>query len=127
MADRTGFRVTGLRENIRALQAIGAEVDDLKDAFAKIAAEAARRAAGHAPKKAGRLAASIRGNRAKSSAFVTAGRAAVPYAAAQNYGWAAHNIEPSGFMQKASDEIGPRAVELLEADIDAAIRAKGLK
>lgn len=125
MADE-GIRVEGLSRAVRALSAMGLEVDDLKDAFAKVAQEAADAAARHAPKKSGKLAGSIRGNRAKSKAVVTAGRARVPYAGVQNYGWPRRNIAPAGFMQKADEEMQPKSLRILEAELNAAIRRRGL-
>lgn len=121
-----GVRVTGLNQTVRALQELGLEVDDLKDAFAGIAAEGAKKAAEFAPQRTGRLAASIRGNRAKSKAVVAAGKAKVPYAGAINYGWRARGIEPSRFMQKADKEMLPVALQELDRAIDAKIREKGL-
>lgn len=118
--------VEGLSKVLRDLKTLGLEVDDLKDAFQAIAIEAARRAAGYAPRKTGRLAGDIRGNRAQSKASVIAGRASIRYAGPINYGWPRRNIAPSGFMQKASDEMEPIAVRLLEADINRKIRSKGL-
>lgn len=126
MAD-VGFRVTGLSKVVRDLKAMGAEVDDLKDAFSTIAAEGADKASGFAPKRSGRLAASIRGNRAQSKAVVTAGRAAVPYAGPINYGWPARGIKASLFMQKASDAMEPRALQMLEAEINRSIRKRELQ
>lgn len=127
MADRAGFKVTGLSSVVRSLRALGAEVDDLKDAFSKIADEGARRASGHAPKLTGRLAGTLRGNRAQSKAVVTAGRSSVRYAGAINYGWSRRSIEPSHFMQKADAEMRPRAIEMLEDEINRQIARKGLK
>lgn len=126
MAAQVGFKVQGLSQVVRALQEMGLEVDDLKDAFAKIAQEGAEAAAAAAPRKSGRLAADIRGNRAKSKAVVTAGRVSVPYAGPINYGWPSRGIEPAGFMQQADQQMQPIALRLLEDDINAKIRQKGL-
>lgn len=126
MAASFGFKVEGLTQVVRALQAAGVEVDDLKGAFSKIADEGARAASSFAPELTGRLAGDIRGNRAKSKAVVTAGRSSLPYAGPINYGWPAHNIAPSGFMQKADQVMQPRALHLLEAEINNALRRKGL-
>lgn len=126
MADSGGVRIDGLSTVVKDLQKLGVEVDDLKDAFAAIAKEAAERAASHAPRDSGTLASGIRGNRAKSKASVIAGRSSVPYAGAINYGWPSRNIAPSSFMQKADDEMKDRSVELLEDGITTAIRKRGL-
>src|SRR4051812_26718726 len=110
MAVSGGVRITGLSAVVRTLLELGLEVDDLKDAFADIAAAGARQVALYAPKLDGTLAGDVRGNRARSKSVVTAGRVSVPYAGPINYGWAAHNISPSGFMQKADKGWGDYAL-----------------
>lgn len=126
MARTGGFKVSGLTQVVRQLQEIGVEVEDLKAAFSNIAAMGARHASRFAPKRSGRLAGDIRGNRAKSKAVVTAGRKSVPYAGPINYGWASRNIEPSGFMQKADKAVQPFALRRLEAEINLQIRKRGM-
>jgi hypothetical protein len=126
MARDPGFKVQGLTQVVRALDQFGVEVEDLKDAFSSIAAEGAQVAAQYAPHVSGRLASDVRGNRAKSKAVVTAGRASVPYAGPINYGWPARSITGAGFMQKASDVMEPVAIVRLEAEINHIIRVKGL-
>ncbi|GAB3663477.1 hypothetical protein GCM10027596_26690 [Nocardioides korecus] len=123
---RVGFKVTGLTQLVRDLKALGLDVDDLKDAFSAIADEGAKAVSRHVPRRSGRLAASVRGNRAQSKAVVAAGRAAVPYAGPINYGWPSRGIAAAGFMQKADDEMRPKAVELLEQNINAQIQKRGL-
>lgn len=126
MADRVGFQVEGLAQKVRDLKALGLDVDDLKDAFSKIAARGAALAAGYAPKASGRLAASVRGNRAQSKAVVTVGRSTIPYAGPINYGWPSRGIAASGFMQKADQAMRPIVLDLLEDDINDKIRKRGL-
>lgn len=121
-----GVRVTGLNETVRALQRLGVEVDDIKDVMADIAAEGARLAGQYAPRRSGRLAASVRGNRAKGKAVVTAGKAKVPWAGPVNYGWPARGIKGRFFMQKADQALAPEAVRRLEAGIDRLINGVGL-
>lgn len=123
----SGVRVEGLNKTVRALQGFGVEVQDLKDVFAEIAAEGARLASSFAPVRSGRLAGTVRGNKAKNKAVVIAGRARVPYAGAQNYGWPKRNIKPVMFMQRADAALAPRAVEMLEAGLDRAIGKAGLE
>ena len=127
MADRAGFKVTGLREVVRDLQRIGLDVDDLKGAFSRIAAEGARVASGFVRSRSGALAGSVRGNRAKSKAVVAAGSArAVPYSGVQNYGWPARHIPAQGFMQRADDVMRTRAIGMLEDEVNTVIRRRGL-
>lgn len=126
MAKGGGVRIDGLNQVIRDLLAIGLEVEDLKGAFSAVAARGARLAAAYAPRRSGRLAGDIRGNRARSKAVITAGRAALPYAGPINYGWAARNIAPSGFMQKADLALQPFAAKQLDNEITKQIRKRGL-
>lgn len=121
-----GVRVEGLKPMIRDLQQLGLEVDDLKDAFSAVAREAAAVLASHVPRLTGRLASSARGNRAKSKAVVTIGRATLPYAGPINYGWASRNIEPAGFVEATDREMAPRAVQRLQDEISKQIRRRGL-
>lgn len=121
-----GFHVEGLREVVKALRDIGVEVDDLKEAFGPISKEGSRIAAGFVQSRSGRLAGTLRGNRAKNKAVITAGRSSVSYAGPQNYGWKRRNIPAQGFMQKADEQMQPVAIRRLESAINDVIRRKGL-
>lgn len=120
-------KVDGLNKTLTALQRFGVEAQDLKDVMAGISAEGARLASSFAPKRSGRLAASVRGNKAKAKAIVIAGRARVPYAGAINYGWPRRGIRPALFMQRADAQLAPRAVEMLEKGLDEVIGKVGLQ
>ncbi len=109
-------RVEGLNRVVRDLQALGLDVDDLKDAFSGIASEGARLAAAFAPRRSGAL----------SKAVVAAGKARVPYAAVINYGWRKRRIAASRFMQKADEAMQPRALAELDRAIEKRIRERGL-
>lgn len=127
MARTAGTRVEGLNSVVRAVQQLGLELEDLKDVFAEIAERGAQAVESHVPRRSGRLAADVRGNRAKSKAVVTVGRSSVPYAAPINYGWPARGIEPAGFLQKGDEEMQPIAVQLLEDGINSKIREKNFR
>lgn len=123
-----GVRVEGLAKKVRQLQALGLDVEDLKDAFADIATEAVDHIIPHVPVgNTGALVDTVRGNRAKSKAVVRAGKAAVQYAGAINYGWPARNIAPTEYMQKGDREMQPIAVRRLEDNIEQQIRKRGLR
>lgn len=122
-----GVRVEGLNKTLRAMQQVGVEVGDLKDVMGDIATEGARLASSFAPRRSGRLAESVRGNRAKAKAVVLAGRARVPYAGVVNYGFAKRGIRPALFMQRADAELAPKAVKMLEAGLDNAVTKAGLQ
>jgi hypothetical protein len=116
--------IEGLSKLLRNLAALGIDVDYMKDVMASIAAEGAQLASGFAPHKSGALAASIRGNRAKSKAVVSAGRASVPYAGRVNY--QAGFSSGYGFLQKADDALRPHIVQDLTDGIARLIAARGL-
>lgn len=117
--------VEGLREMIRDLQKVGVEVEDLKEVFGSIAAKAADVASGYVKSKSGALAASVRGNRAKGKAVVTAGRARVQYAGAINYGWPRRNIRGQMFLQKADKVMETTAPEMFEEGISKILQEMG--
>lgn len=122
----TGTRVTGLRQVLRDLAQLGLEVDDFKETFGKISARGASIAAGLVNSSSGRLAGTVRGNRAKNKSVVSAGRSSVRYAGPQNYGWPRRNIKPQRFMQKADEQLQPEIVPMLEAELNDKIRKHGL-
>jgi hypothetical protein len=119
------IRVDGLNKLVRDLSSLGINIDDLKDTFSEIAQAAAEVIRPGVPVKSGRLLASLRGNRAKNKAVVTAGRASVPYAGAINYGWPDRNIKGQRFMQRADAE-NERWVHMIDQGITEAIRKAGL-
>lgn len=124
----SGVRVENLSKTVRQLKDLGLDVNDLKDAFSQIATEAVDAILKYTPRgKTGKLAGSVRGNRAQAKAVVRAGKAAVPYAGPVNYGWPARNIEAAEYMQKGDQEMQPIAVRRLEQEIETRIRRRGLR
>lgn len=119
-------QVEGLNQAVRALKRYGVEVADLKGVFAEVASEGARLASGYAPKSSGRLAGSVRGNKAQNRAVIVAGGARVPWAGPVNYGWRKRNIRPREFMQRADAALAPRVVGMLERGLDEAAGKAGL-
>jgi hypothetical protein len=109
--------VEGLRSLNRDLLAAGADLDDLKDVYAEVAKVGAYVASNLAPTKTGALAATIRGNRAKGKAVITAGKGRVKYAGAINYGWPRKGIRANPFLQKADKVMETRAPEIFEAGL----------
>jgi hypothetical protein len=121
------IKVTGIAQLNRDLKKLGISVDDLKDGMAKLADMGAKAAAGFAPTQSGALAGSVRGNRAKNKAVVTAGRGPTSqYAGVINYGSPRRGIAAQHFMQRADAQVSPKIVPTLTADIDRLIRQAGL-
>ena len=118
--------VEGLRPLIRDLEKAGAEVDDLKDVFAGIAAEGAQTAQRFTPSRSGALRATVRGNRAKNKAVVTFGKARVPYAGPIIYGWPKRNIKPSRTIIRTDEILADLAPAMLDQGLDDILTKLGL-
>lgn len=88
-----GVEIEGLNGAIRALKSLGVEVADLKSVFHAISTEARGVMAGFVDSRSGRLARSLKPNRAQNKAVVRGGGARVPYAGAVQWGWGRGNSE----------------------------------
>lgn len=114
--------VEGLRQVVRDLEKVGVDAADMKEVFVKIGDMVRADAAGLAPKKTGRLSASIKPTKTKNKAAVRAGSARVPYAGAINYGWRKRGIRADLFMQRAINGNVSRAIEMMEQGLDEIIQ-----
>lgn len=93
--------VKGLREVTRSLNQYAGAVDDLKEANAKIGSKVAQTAIATTPKLTGRLASTVKSNRAQRKVQLKAGGARVPYAGVIEYGYPARGIEAQPFLRRA--------------------------
>jgi len=112
-------RVEGARRLVRTLREFGDAIEDLKDANAAAAAMVADDARAAAPKRTGRLAGSIRGNRAAGKAVVAAGGAKVPYAGPIHWGWPKRNIAANRFIWDTAHDTQDRWLPEYEANLQA--------
>lgn len=106
MAKRPAIEVTGAREMKRLIRRINKQElrEEMKEANHNAAKIIADEAADRAPKRTGRLANSIRANKALAYGAVKAGSAArVPYAGPIHYGWPARGIQAQPFIHEAID------------------------
>jgi len=103
--------VEGARELRATMKRAGEDLGDLKEAHAEVAAYVAAAARSASPSVSGKLAASVRGNRAASSAVVKAGGAAVPYAGPIHWGWPARSIAAQPFVADTAAETEPHWTE----------------
>ncbi len=117
--------VDGLRELVRDLERAGVDINDIKDAFARIAAEGARVGEGFTPRRSGRLADTARGNRAKGKAVLTWGKAAVPYAGPILWGHPRRGIKPARTIARTDDVMAARAPAIFDEEIEAIFRKHG--
>ena len=103
MAGNVKVEVENLRQLQRALREVEDGANDLKDANAKVAKIVASSVRAAAPRRTGRLQASIRGNRAQRVARISSN---LLYAPIINYGWPGHDIEAQHFAERGVDESG---------------------
>lgn len=101
-----GYTVTikGVNEVIRSFKQYAGAADDLKDANAAIGAKVATTAKATAPFLTGRLAGTVRPNRALKRVQIKAGGASVPYAGVIEYGWPEKKIQAQPYLRRAAWE-----------------------
>jgi hypothetical protein len=121
-----GVKVEGLNQIVRGLQSMGVEVEDLRDAFGRIAEEVKPDYVAATPRKTGRLAGDYRASKTKGKANLYVGRASIPYAGPINYGWPARNIAASNFVARGDETAAPKASASLEEEISALIQKLNL-
>lgn len=114
-------RVEGLSQLRRRLKQLELDTADLKDAHAAVASTVATAAAGRAKRRTGRMAASVRGNRAVGKATVSVGGAALPYVPVIYYGWPARGIEGDPFVVDAAQDTEPIWLPMYEQALADAV------
>lgn len=126
MSSEPVVRVEGAQQLRRTLRAAGAELTDLKDANQAAAAYVAAVARPSAPRRSGRLGASVRGNRAAGRARVSAGGSALPYAGVIHWGWPDRNIQPQPWISEAAERTQPAWLSIYHKDVQQALnKVKG--
>jgi HK97 gp10 family phage protein len=102
MADPAGIKVAGLKQAIKALQAIGVPTAERKAAGSEAGELVAGQARALAPVRTGALRNSIRVSKSLNRVSVSAGNnKSVPYANPIHWGWFKRNIKPQPFFVKA--------------------------
>jgi hypothetical protein len=112
-------RVENGREFRRALRAAEADMNDMKAAHARVAGYVAGVAATMAPRRTGRLAGSIQGNRAQATAKVYS---RLPYSGPIHWGWPARNIPARQFLVTAAGTTRPTWQAMYEAELARIVR-----
>lgn len=127
-----GIRVEGGARLRSTLRRAGADLTDLKDANARAAAIAAQASESLAPRRTGRLKATIRSSGTKTQGILRAGSARAPYANAVHWGrkyWpnaAASNrhrsvIRPNPFLSDGARDSEGRWIRVYEQDLQEII------
>jgi HK97 gp10 family phage protein len=102
MAEPAGIKVAGLKQAIKALQAIGVPTAEIKAAGSEAGELVAGQARALAPVRTGSLRNSIRVSKSLNRVSVSAGNnKSVPYANPIHWGWFKRNIKPQPFFVKA--------------------------
>jgi hypothetical protein len=124
------LQVDGARQLRASLRRAGLSVQDLKDAHKEAADVVKAEAAPRAPRRTGRLAASVRTSGTQSAAIIRAGRKAVPYAGPIHWGWEARNIAANPWLWEAAQRTESKwtrtYLDALEHIIDTIEGAPGL-
>ncbi|WP_189825323.1 hypothetical protein [Streptomyces finlayi] len=110
------MRVEGMREVRRALRRAGGNelLDQLKGEHQQLAATVMRAAAQLAPRRTGRMSASMRSSGTRTMATVRAGRASIPYAGVVHWGTPPGrrrrpmNISPNPWIAIAAQRTEPQ-------------------
>jgi len=130
VATGPALQVDGARQLRASLRRAGLSVQDLKDAHRAVAETVKAEAAPRAPRRTGRLAASVRASGTQSAAIVRAGKKAVPYAGPIHWGWPARNITAQPWLaetaQRTEHKWTATYLDALEHIIDTIEGAPGL-
>lgn len=107
MADASGFTkvsadVEGVARLRRELKKAGGDLSQLREANRNAAASILPIAEGLAPKRTGRLAATIRTGATNKAGILRAGRKSIPYAGPIHWGWPVRGIRPQPYLAEAA-------------------------
>lgn len=114
-------KVEGARELRAQMRKAGVDVANMKDANQRAGRIITSAGRGMAPKRSGRLAASLRPAAAVSGVTVRGGSAGVPYAGPIHWGWPRHGIRANPFLSIAAQSTEPQWLEAYMAGVDDAI------
>lgn len=128
MADPAGIKVAGLKQAIKALQAIGVPVAEIKAAGSEAGEIVAGQARALAPVRSGALRNSIRVSKALNRVSVSAGNnKSVPYPNPIHWGWFKRNIKPQPFFVKALGITRDEVYQNYYRSLDKLIASKSTK
>lgn len=123
MSNRVHIVVTGNEQVAAAMGRLQDDANDLSDPMSAVGARVVAEAQGYARKRTGALAGSIHLEGRRTSLSVVSG---LVYSGVQNYGWRRHGIEGNYFLNRAADDKGELAADLIAVEIAQAIRSNGL-
>ena len=128
MQEPSGVKVKGLRQAIKALQAIGVPASAIKEAGTRSGEIVASEARGLVPVKTGALRNTIRVSKALNKVSISAGNnKSVPYANPIHWGWFKRNIKPQPFFVKALGLTRSEVYDNYFRSLDKLIASKSTK
>lgn len=108
------------------MRAAGKALEDMQPTNQAVAREMAQRTSSNAPRRSGRLAASVQPRATDTTATVVAG-VGIRYAGVIEGGWRARRIQPSRYTARAVEDTTPAAIRLYEQAVDKALdKIKGV-
>lgn len=114
-----GFlQVRGLRELQKALKVAGDDLGELKALNGRAAQIVADAAGPHAPRKSGRLSASVRVGATNRAGIVRAGKGSVPYAGVIHWGWSRRGIKAQPWLADAAASSEGRWTDAYKAGVE---------
>jgi hypothetical protein len=104
------------------MRAAGESLEDMSEVNGDVSRLMARQTAQNAPRRSGRLAASVQPRATATTATVVSGATSgVLYAGVIEGGWRARNIAPSHFTARAVEQVAPAAITAYEDAVDQAL------
>lgn len=129
MSGAVQIQVKGLRSVQRSLRKLQDKElqKELRAAHKKVSDMAAEAGKAEAPKRTGRLAASIKGKATGRQGAVKAGTGKrVPYAGVIHFGWPGHGIESNEFLYRGVNKKEKQILEAYERELKRIIKKAGL-
>ena len=111
-------KVEGLKNLRRSIRQAGGDTKDLRAANLAAAKTLVPIAAALAPKRTGKLSASIRAGATQKAGMVRAGRKTLPYAGVIHWGWIDRDIEPNPWIATAAAANEELWLKVYEQHID---------
>lgn len=102
-----GLTLVGAGNLIRTLRAAGASLADLKALNKAVASTVVAAGRGTAPRRSGRLGASVRAGSTQKAAVIRAGKGTVPYAQPIHWGWGRRHIQAQPWLSHAAQSTEP--------------------
>ena len=126
----TGVKIEGAARLRSTLRRAGADLSDIKAANRAAAAVVLGPASATAPKRVGRLAASVRIGATNKAGIIRAGNGrksgGVPYAGVIHWGWPKHGIKPRPWIATAAKATEPQWIPIYEIEMRRAVaKVKG--